>query len=192
MNYREEAHGVYSLALYSRAECRRMTASLSARRDWVGSRIRRQVSPGRFRTVSKPEARSALMLPDHLAPRLRRDFERRLRLRVAPLVRRAWGLRFDAAPEIQVIKYAAGGLYLPHRDAGMDMLYRYFTVVCYLNDDFGGGQTSFPSLGYAAAPRSGRALVFPAAYIHSAEPVADGEKYVLVAWIHGPVPVDWA
>lgn len=192
MNYREDAHGVYSLRLYSRAASRDLTAYLAARRGWEGSLIREQFRPGRYRTVSKPDVRSALILPHHLGGRVRRSFARRLGARVLPLVERAWGVRFDGTHELQVVKYVPGGRYNPHRDSGMDMMYRYFTVVCYLNDDFRGGQTSFPSLGYSASPECGRAIIFPAAYTHSAEPVSEGNKYALVAWIHGPVPVRWA
>jgi hypothetical protein len=192
MKYQEEAHGVYSLPLYSRAASRRLTAQLSARRDWVGSLVRQQVGPGLYQAVSMPDVRSALLLPDHLCHRLRSGFARKVQLGVGPLIRRVWGVHFGGAPETQVIKYVAGGLYRPHRDAEIDLLHRYFSVVCYLNDDFRGGQTSFPSLGYSATPESGRAIVFPSGYTHCAEPIADGEKYALVAWIHGPAPVRWA
>ena len=91
----------------------------------------------------------------------------------------------------QMIRYGKGGHYIPHADAGRDLPERYFTVVCYLNDDSEGGDTSFPALGATVKPKTGQAIVFPARYLHCAEPVTRGEKFVLIAWVCGPVPIDW-
>jgi predicted 2-oxoglutarate/Fe(II)-dependent dioxygenase YbiX len=92
----------------------------------------------------------------------------------------------------QLVRYKPGGHYVPHTDAGADeFANRYFTVLCYLNQDFEGGKTSFPSLNYAATPRAGKALIFPATYLHCAEPVVRGEKLILLSWVCGPVPIRW-
>jgi len=89
------------------------------------------------------------------------------------------------------VRYEPGNYYAAHTDTGMNLLDRYFTVLCYLNDDFEGGQTSFPTLLYSAAPRRGKAVVFPSTYVHRADPVTRGEKYVIVSWMMGAPPSRW-
>ena len=85
----------------------------------------------------------------------------------------------------QLVRYAPGGHYIPHSDVGRLTMNRYYTVLCYLNDDFEGGNTQFPALDYAVRPQSGKAILFPSRYLHGGEPVTRGEKYILVSWITG-------
>jgi predicted 2-oxoglutarate/Fe(II)-dependent dioxygenase YbiX len=89
------------------------------------------------------------------------------------------------------VRYQPGDYYAPHTDTGADLLDRYFTVLCYLNDDFEGGETRFPQIGYSVAPRRGKAVVFPATYLHQAGRVTSGEKYVIVSWLAGRPPIKW-
>jgi predicted 2-oxoglutarate/Fe(II)-dependent dioxygenase YbiX len=89
------------------------------------------------------------------------------------------------------VRYSPGDYYVAHSDVIPGDDYRYFTVLCYLNEEFEGGQTSFPVLGHRVTPRAGTAVVFPSSYLHRAEPVAGGEKYVIVTWLCGPPPVRW-
>jgi predicted 2-oxoglutarate/Fe(II)-dependent dioxygenase YbiX len=67
---------------------------------------------------------------------------------------------------------------------------RYYSLVCYLNDDFEGGSTRFPALDYAVKPQCGKAILFPSRYLHGGEPVISGQKYILISWITGPIPKD--
>jgi predicted 2-oxoglutarate/Fe(II)-dependent dioxygenase YbiX len=92
----------------------------------------------------------------------------------------------------QIIRYRKGGRYVAHTDAGVDYAERYFSVVCYLNDDFTGGLTSFPSLEYSTRPQTGKAIIFPSRYFHCAEPVSSGEKFIFLTWVCGPIPITWA
>jgi prolyl 4-hydroxylase len=96
---------------------------------------------------------------------------------------RARGLE---AGEIQLVRYRPGGFFTTHQD-GIDAPseWRKRSVVLYLNDDFTGGETSFPALGAVVRPRTGHALTFPPFFAHRADPVVAGEKYVFTFWL-GP------
>lgn len=88
--------------------------------------------------------------------------------------------------EIQLVRYRPGGFFYTHQD-GLDAPseWRKRSYVLYLNDDFTGGETSFPAHGVSVPPRAGHALTFPPHFAHRAEPVVAGEKYVFTFWL-GP------
>jgi predicted 2-oxoglutarate/Fe(II)-dependent dioxygenase YbiX len=106
----------------------------------------------------------------------------------------------------QVLHYGSGGHYIPHVDAetlfkddlGLDLweksLDRDLSVVCFLNDDFAGGELVFPSLDLAIKPQAGTLVCFPADhnYIHGVNPVTAGHRYTLVTWmrVHGMPSVE--
>ena len=102
-----------------------------------------------------------------------------------------WKLDLRTHSGTHLLKYEAADHYRPHKDTGLGFDGRYFSVVCYLNDDFTGGRTLFPTLNYAATPAAGRAIIFPSNYLHGSEPVISGQKFVMVSWIEGPVPIQW-
>ena len=108
-----------------------------------------------------------------------------------PLVNQHWQVNLANHSGTHILKYGPADHYVPHLDTGPGFEDRYFSVVCYLNDDFSGGLTSFPGLDYAATPETGKAIVFPSNYLHCSEPVISGEKIVMVSWINGPTPVKW-
>lgn len=187
----EEAHGIHALRLYDGDACREMTDYLRRAGDWERAQIRAGRGPGDYRAETHPEVRSGQVLSYRAGQHLRRSFELELARHVEPFVERVWGLRLTEHSSVQVIRYGPGDHYRTHRDASLDMSHRYFTVLCYLNDGFGGGRTIFPSLAHSVRPESGKAVIFPAAYFHSAEPVEDGEKFLLAAWMHGPAAIRW-
>lgn len=191
--YEEEANGVFSLPLLEERDCRSIVRSLGALGSWSEARVRQRTRAGRFRSETRRDARAAHILD--AAPRqearLCRPFERQMEAVVKPLIRELWRLELKEHSGVQVVRYARGGHYKPHRDSSLDIQDRYFTVLCYLNDDFEGGTTWFPHLGHRTRPRSGKAVLFPARYLHCAEPVLSGEKFVMVSWVLGPTPLRW-
>ena len=69
---------------------------------------------------------------------------------------------------------------------------RTHTFLVYLNDDFTGGETSFPRLGLAHTGKPGDALVFANVdasgapdekTMHAGLPPTSGEKWVFSQWI---------
>ena len=87
--------------------------------------------------------------------------------------------------EVQLVRYAPGGKYVDHRDGPTPGApRRVLSIVCYLNDRFAGGETTFGELGVSVSPLTGTVIVFPPEYLHRAEPVQSGKKYVITAWYH--------
>jgi hypothetical protein len=119
------------------------------------------------------------------------DYEDRVAKLVCPAIKQVWGVDLTRQTGTHAVRYEPGGYYIPHTDTGANLLDRYFTVVCYLNDDFEGGETSFSQFGYSVSPQPGMAVVFPATYVHRAERLTSGEKYIIVSWLNGQQPINW-
>lgn len=97
----------------------------------------------------------------------------------------------------QILHYGVGGHYIPHVDAetlykdddGLELwektLDRDLSVVCFLNDDFEGGELVFPQLDLSIEPRAGTLVCFPSDhhFIHGVNPVRKGHRYTAVSWM---------
>ncbi len=182
---------MYATTLFSAEECAAVLAEARALDPWHDADITVEHSDGTADVVVDTSTRSARILDVTAGADILARFEAEVRRRILPLISEIWRADFDGIEGTQLVGYKPGGHYDTHQDSGQTFADRYFTVVCYLNDDFEGGHTSFPSLPYQAQPRTGKAVIFPSAYYHCAEPVTRGEKFVLITWICGPVPVQW-
>ena len=158
---------------------------------WDAALIREAQEGGSYDVVVRPDVRSASTLFYPAVEKLREEFELRIDSLVKPLIRKLWKLDLTTHSGTHLLKYEPTDHYSPHHDTGLGFDHRYFSVVCYLNDDFTGGRTLFPNLGHAVIPKAGRAIIFPSKYLHGSEPVISGQKFVLVSWIDGPVPIKW-
>ena len=101
----------------------------------------------------------------------------------------------DALLDPHVVRYGSGGFFKPHHDHGhvadSPVTRRAASFVCFLNDDFEGGELDFPLAGVRAAAARGDAIVFDNvdaercridAALHAGRPVLSGEKWILVFW----------
>ncbi|MDB5984956.1 MAG: 2OG-Fe(II) oxygenase [Nevskia sp.] len=83
--------------------------------------------------------------------------------------------------------YVAGGQqqFQPHFDSIYHVSNRYLVLLWYLNDVAEGGETVFPDLGLAVAPRGGRLLVFPPywMYQHAGRAPLSQDKYILSTYL---------
>jgi len=72
-----------------------------------------------------------------------------------------------------------------HFDAINHVANRYLVLLWYLNDVADGGETSFPALDLAIAPRVGRLLAFPPywMYQHEGRAPVSGDKYILSTYL---------
>lgn len=92
-----------------------------------------------------------------------------------------------------LLKYVSGGRYDAHADneywdqgrrrwvRSMD---RDFSLLIYLNEDFEGGGLYFSNFDLRLRPEPGMLVAFPSdhRFQHAAEPLLDGERYVVVSW----------
>jgi hypothetical protein len=80
---------------------------------------------------------------------------------------------------LRYYRYTGGERFASHVDLShSDRDVRSFlTVIFYLNDGFGGGETDF--FGLSVTPKRGAAILFPHELRHEGRPVFGGTKYVL-------------
>jgi predicted 2-oxoglutarate/Fe(II)-dependent dioxygenase YbiX len=127
-----------------------------------------------------------------------------LRARIAT----ATNLPLPVFEPAQIMHYQIGEEFRPHYDFLTDdaagwaaQLERYgqriATFLLYLNDDFEGGETDFPSVGISHRGAKGDALFFanvdPAGApdrqtLHAGRPPTRGEKWILSQWIRDRTP----
>lgn len=83
-----------------------------------------------------------------------------------------------------LLRYRGGQQYHEHYD-GSTITGRAISAICYLNDNYIGGELEFPNFNVKIKPKQGTLILFPSnfAYSHIAHPVTQGEKYALVTWI---------
>jgi prolyl 4-hydroxylase len=100
----------------------------------------------------------------------------------------------EAGEPLQVLRYQPGQEYRPHHDAlpGASNQ-RVSTLLVYLNEDFTGGETSFPAAGLTYKGGAGDALLFRNAHpdgridqaaLHAGLPVTRGCKFIASRWVH--------
>jgi len=190
IQYTAEIAGLYSVQLYEAEDCRALLEQAKESAAWQEARVSARASDG-FSPATRREARRASVFAPAAVSEIRRVFDEKMETIVKPLVKEVWHTDFRHHAETHFVRYLPGNFYTPHSDTGLHRSDRYFTVVCYLNENFSGGATSFPKLNCRVEPRSGKAVIFPSTYLHCAEPVKSGEKYVLVSWLTGPPPIRW-
>ena len=64
---------------------------------------------------------------------------------------------------------------------------RFLSIICYLNDDFDGGETYFPHFNLQVTPKKGTILLFPCtwSYLHKGNPSINGHaKYILGSFLN--------
>ena len=114
--------------------------------------------------------------------------------RVSTLIESATN-RFSFAtdePELpmQLLRYKRDDYIRPHVDSGSGARCRKisFTVQLSRPDEYAGGDLRF--IGNDARIPFGRELgaatIFPSFMLHEVSPVAQGERFALVFWVHGP------
>lgn len=122
--------------------------------------------------------------------------------RVRGLISEEVGISINNMERLHIVRYKIGGEYKEHYDffdEGSEYYHectkkggqRTKTALIYLNDDFTGGETSFPILGIDVKPEVGKMIVWDnmdefgcCKYesLHAGRPVLSGEKYIAIVW----------
>ncbi|MEO8436085.1 MAG: 2OG-Fe(II) oxygenase [Pyrinomonadaceae bacterium] len=189
--YKEESPGVISIQIYQPSECKVIVEELKNLTGWTPATVRDAKDADNYEVLTRRDIRSSRTLVSRDTQKFYQEFDRRMNAALKPLVKQRWEVDLANHSGTHLLRYGPADYYVPHRDTGPGFEDRYFSVVCYLNDDFTGGQTAFPELSYSVTPESGKAIVFPSNHLHCSEPVKTGEKFVVVSWINGPKPVEW-
>jgi predicted 2-oxoglutarate/Fe(II)-dependent dioxygenase YbiX len=112
----------------------------------------------------------------------------RIARRVGPMLQRAFHFKLTRMERNLVACYAAedGGHFGPHRDDTVKATgHRRFAVSINLNDNFDGGELSFPEFGSQLfkAP-VGAALIFSSSLLHRVSMVTVGRRYAFLPFLH--------
>ena len=61
-----------------------------------------------------------------------------------------------------------------------------FSLVSYINDDYEGGEISFPNHNITIKPKAGSLIMFPSQepYIHEVKPIISGTRYMSPAHVY--------
>ncbi len=191
IDYIDESDGVISVSLFDAADCQKLVDRVSQLDQWEPAQVRETDAAGRSESFTHPEVRSTSIFVSEQAEDVCRSFDLAMDEMVKPLVKKVWNIELTEHSGTQVLKYGPADHYVPHQDSGPGLESRYLSVVCYLNDNFLGGETSFPGCSYTAKPKTGRAIIFPSYYLHGSVPVIRGEKFVVVSWLRGPIAIKW-
>ena len=115
------------------------------------------------------------------------DFIDNIKIKISKIINKS----INNISSLQVNRYRVGEGFPPHYD--YDGRSNDYTFLIYLNDDFIGGETYFPSLLKKVSPEIGRAIYWTNSVegtneleylsLHEALTVEVGEKWMIVAFI---------
>jgi len=121
-------------------------------------------------------------------PALAAQAQTRIFRRVVPEIRHVFQFEATKMERLVVACYdaAGGGRFGPHRDNTVrETAHRRFAVSITLNDDFAGGELSFPEYGGSGMqPPAGGALVFSCSLLHAVAPVTRGKRYACLPFVY--------
>jgi predicted 2-oxoglutarate/Fe(II)-dependent dioxygenase YbiX len=172
----EIATGILAMRAFSVAEAAAIVQEANASPHWIPAHINANGEVN-------PAVRDAELLVERHNAQLTQRYRQRLEIIVGELAHaRAPG---SALAEGSLVRYAPGGKYIDHRDATEDgVMPRALSLVCYLNEDFAGGETAFIDEQVGVPPMTGIVIAFAPQLLHRAEPVTSGRKFVITAWYH--------
>lgn len=84
-----------------------------------------------------------------------------------------------------ILRYSKGQYFVDHID-DFPGINRRISTAYYLNDNYVGGEISFPRFNITYKPQANELILFPSTYVynHSVAPVQDGIRYSVVSWIN--------
>lgn len=116
------------------------------------------------------------------------EIQRRIMRRVAPEILKVHQFRVTRMERYVVGCYSSedGGHFRPHRDnTTKGTAHRRFALSVLLNDDYEGGEISFPEYGSRGyKPAAGGAVVFSCSLLHKVEKVTAGRRFVFVPFLY--------
>lgn len=116
------------------------------------------------------------------------DIRFRIRRRINPEIEKAHCFRASRIERFIVACYDAktGGHFRAHRDnLTLGTAHRRFAVSINLNNDFEGGEVSFPEYGSRSfKPPAGGAVVFNCSLLHEVSPVKKGQRFAFLPFLY--------
>jgi Rps23 Pro-64 3,4-dihydroxylase Tpa1-like proline 4-hydroxylase len=96
------------------------------------------------------------------------------------------GISLGAQMPISISKYFTGASMGVHTDSSPNPTTEHISAVLYLNDDYSGGEISFPDQDVLIKPRAGSLIIFPSTppFFHESKEITKGTKYMSPAFWH--------
>ncbi len=166
--------------------CQRLVAAYHAG-DSVASGVFTEREVGRSTTISDAgfKRRRDCTLRDGA---LVQQVQARIIRRVVPEIRKAFQFEASHLERLIVACYDAAdrGVFGAHRDNTVSATaHRRFAVSINLNDDFDGGEISFPEFGLRSyRPAVGGAVIFSCSLMHAVSPVVRGRRYACLPFLY--------
>ena len=168
--------------LFSQAECKYL-AMLAA--PWLeGARVNVEGSDTHYESVRDADSSAISHLTEDLVVQ-----------RINRCIATATRTNPDWGEPLNVLRYQPGQQFKPHHDGrGSEGAIRIMTALIWLNEQFDGGETDFPSLNIRVRGGVGDILVFRNVddggaeddrLIHAGLPVTQGVKWMASRWIRG-------
>jgi predicted 2-oxoglutarate/Fe(II)-dependent dioxygenase YbiX len=168
--------------LFSKAECDALVAE-AANQTWLEATVNR--AEGRVVEQSIRDSFTAILRD----PAIAADLYRRALPHVPAVMTHELGGRgripLDVAGvhvPVRLYRYEVGQHFGLHQDQsyfGEGGTQSLLTLMVYLNDDFEGGETTFPEQDKSISPKAGTALLFQHMLLHAGTRVTKGTKLVL-------------
>jgi prolyl 4-hydroxylase len=170
MFVKESVDALSVVDLLTQDECEDLLAGAAASQHWKNSGI---VKDGIEQ--STPEIRISKTLFEQHDRAPFRTIKHVLRTRLSEVLREDLFLT-----HLNIVHYSQGGHYVAHTDASRNAYtHRLISCICYLTEEYVGGYTNFPNLGFSFKGDRGTAIFFPSRYVHSGQPLDAGEKWIL-------------
>lgn len=92
----------------------------------------------------------------------------------------------------QFLEYPVGGHYIEHNDSEVfqdgkwkKVFSRDISILCYLDENYDGGELEFTTLGLKIKPKRGTIISFPSykEFLHKVHPVTSGIRHTIVSWL---------
>ena len=161
----------------ARRECNDLLQSAEERGDWHAAKVGEYEHNNLVVATVDLEATTAEVTLDF---DVSAGVVARSRVTTAEIARRKFGLEIGKFSKASMSRYAPGAAVGRHRDTTTFSTQRLITTILYLNDDFDGGELSFPDLGVAYKPGGGDLAIFLSEYFHSVATVIGGYRYCLI------------
>lgn len=131
-------------------------------------------------------------------PDLRYNIESGIRSLYNESLQSVYGREIVSFEPAQILHYPLNGKYDTHNDCEIFVdgnlkrsANRDISVICFLNDDYEGGELEFTLLGLKITPKRGMIITFPSyfEFTHRVHPVTRGDRFSVVAWIETNEPI---
>jgi hypothetical protein len=88
--------------------------------------------------------------------------------------------------QVPIKKWNEGEYMGPHFDGQDGDSTLAFSLVTYINDDYEGGEISFPNQNITIKPKAGSMIMFPSQlpYLHEVKPIISGTRYMSPAHVY--------